>query len=332
LKQEDFLTFLSPKIMSRIAQALRLLGDETRLRILILVSQTPLNVSELTTILGMAQSGISRHLSHLRKMKLLQERKEGIWTFYQLAQKESLDSELHLLWSYLQEQLSTMKDPNNDRVRLHEVLRQREISGGGLNERLLEPGQSWFAWSCLLGILLGQNGERKSGFDSGTSVLDIIDLGCGDGTLTVEMAKFAAHVIGVDNNPEILASARQRIDRLGLKNVSLIAENVSQLSLPDQSLDVVFFSQSLHHLDDPKRGFKEAARILRPGGQVLVMELAAHTEDWVLEKLGHKWQGFEKETLLDFMQEAGFKHLYSEILPFRREELFQIILASGRKS
>jgi len=122
--------------MSSIAQVLRLLGDETRLRILILVSQTPLNVSELTTILGMAQSGISRHLSHLRKMKLLQERKEGIWTFYQLAQKESLDSELHLLWSYLQEQLASMKDPNNDRVRLHEVLRQREISGGGLNERL----------------------------------------------------------------------------------------------------------------------------------------------------------------------------------------------------
>jgi ArsR family transcriptional regulator len=146
------------------------------------------------------------------------------------------------------------------------------------------------------------------------------------------MAKFAAHVIGVDNNPEILASARQRIDRLSLKNVSLIAENVSQLSLPDQSIDVVFFSQSLHHLDDPKSGFKEAARILRPGGQVLVMELAAHTENWVLEKLGHKWQGFEKESLLDFMQEAGFKHLYSEILPFRREELFQIILASGRKS
>jgi ArsR family transcriptional regulator len=146
------------------------------------------------------------------------------------------------------------------------------------------------------------------------------------------MAKFAAHVIGVDNNPEILASARQRIDRLGLKNVSLIAENVSQLSMPDESLDVVFFSQSLHHLDDPKSGFKEAARILRPRGQILVMELAAHSENWVLEKLGHKWQGFEKETLLDFMQTAGFRHLYSENLAYRREELFQIILAAGRKT
>ncbi|MBC8258462.1 MAG: metalloregulator ArsR/SmtB family transcription factor [SAR324 cluster bacterium] len=318
--------------MSSIAQVLRLLGDDTRLRILILVSQTPLNVSELTTILGMAQSGISRHLSHLRKMKLLQERKEGIWTYYQLAQKESLESELHLLWNYLQEQLSNMKDPNNDRVRLHEVLRQRGISGGGLNEKLLEPGQSWFAWSCLLGILLGQNDERKSGFDSGTSELEIIDLGCGDGTLTVEMAKFAKQVVGVDFNPDILASARQRIDRLGLQNVRLLSEDVSNLSLVSESMDVVFFSQSLHHLDDPQRGFQEAARILRPGGLVLVMELAAHTEDWVLEKLGHKWLGFEKKTLLDYMETAKFNNLHSEKLPLRREELFQIILSAGRKT
>ena len=318
--------------MSKIAQILKLLGDETRLRILNLVSQTPLNVTELTTILGMAQSGISRHLSHLRRMKLLQERREGIWTFYQLVQKESLDSEYHLLWNYLSEQLTKMSDPHNDRVRLHEVLRQREVSGGGLNERLLEPGQSWFAWSCLLGILLGRNGEYKSGFNLGNSSLDIIDLGCGDGTLTTELAKFASHVIGVDNNSEILASARQRIDRLGLKNVTLSSENVSKLSLRDNSQDVVFFTQSLHHLDDPKRGFDEAARILRPGGQVLVMELATHSEDWVIEKLGHKWQGFRKEELLDFMENSGFKYLYSKELPHRREELFQIILASGRKS
>jgi ubiquinone/menaquinone biosynthesis C-methylase UbiE len=104
------------------------------------------------------------------------------------------------------------------------------------------------------------------------------------------------------------------------------------LSLPAESLDVVFFSQSLHHLDNPQRGFQEAARILRPGGKVLVMELATHSEEWVLEKLGHKWLGFEKETLHDFMQTAGFSNLYSQILPFRREELFQIILAAGRKT
>jgi ArsR family transcriptional regulator len=104
------------------------------------------------------------------------------------------------------------------------------------------------------------------------------------------------------------------------------------LSLPSESLDAVFFSQSLHHLDDPESGLHEAARILRPGGQVLIMELASHNEDWVLEKLGHKWFGFEKESLMDYMHKAGFDNLYSEILPFRREELFQIILSAGRKS
>ena len=318
--------------MSNIAQALRLLGDETRLRILILISHTPLNVSELTSIIGMAQSGISRHLSHLKKMKLIKEHKEGIWAYYQLTQKESLDNELHLLWDFLCDQLSSMKDPNNDRVRMHEILRQREGKPGGLNEQLLEPGQSWYAWSCLLGVLLGQNGEKKSGFGSGTSELEIIDLGCGDGTLTAEMAKFAKHVTCVDINPDILAMARQRTDRLGMKNVSFLPEDVSNLSLTSESMDVVFFSQSLHHLENPQKGLNEAARILRTGGQLLVMELASHKEEWVLEKLGHKWLGFKKEYLIDSMKSAGLTNLYSEVLPHRREELFQIILSAGMKS
>ena len=317
--------------MSNIAQVLRLLGDETRLRILILISQTPLNVSELTAIIGMAQSGISRHLSHLKKMKLIQEHKEGIWTYYQLAQKESLDSELHLLWEFLCDQLSSMKDPNNDRVRLHEILFQREGISGGLNEQLLEPGQSWYAWSCLLGVLLGQKGEKKLGIDSRKSELKIIDLGCGDGTLTVEMAKFANNVTAVDINPDMLAMAKQRTDRLGLKNVSFLVEDASNLSLSSESLDVVFFSQSLHHLENPQKGLHEAARILRPGGKILVMELASHKEEWVLEKLGHKWLGFKKEYLIDSMKSAGLTNLYSEVLPHRREELFQIILSAGCK-
>ncbi len=316
--------------MNRIAQVLRLLGDETRLRILILVSQTPLNVSELTNILGMAQSGISRHLSHLKKMGLLQERKDGVWTYYQLTQKETLDDSLHLLWNYLNEQLSNLKDAHNDRVRLQEILKQREMLGGSLHERLLEPGHSWFAWSRLLGILLEGHQEIKSGLKTGKG-LHVVDLGCGDGTLTIEMARFAKSVIGIDYNPDALVSARQRINRLNLSNITLMAENVSQLSLKSESIDVVFFSQSLHHLEDPKSGFKEAVRILKPGGRVLVMELAVHQENWVLEKLGHKWLGFEENDLLENMKEVNLGNLRSEILPYRREELFQVILASGTK-
>ena len=318
--------------MSKIANVLRLLGDETRLRILILVSQTPLNVSELTKILGMAQSGVSRHLSNLRKMRLLRESKEGIWTYYHLAEKEFLEKDLHLLWDYLLKQLSSLKDPTNDRVRLHEVLNQRKLDFNSLNERLVEPGKSWFAWSCLLGILLGENGFTKSENVSNTFKLEIADLGCGDGTLTVEMSKFASRVIAVDINPEVLALARQRIERLGLKNIKLISENINKLSLASKSLDVVFFSQSLHHLENPQGSIKEAARLLKPGGKLMIMELATHCEKWVIEKLNHKWLGFEIETLKDYIQSAGLNLVYSEKLPYRKKELFQIIICAGKKS
>jgi len=317
--------------MSNLTQILRLLGDETRLRILILVSHTPLNVSELTKIIGMAQSGISRHLSHLKKMNLLRERKEGIWTYYQLVEKDSIEKDLHLLWDYLLKQLSSIKDPNNDRVRLHEVLNQRKFDFNTLNERLIEPGQSWFAWSCLLGILLGENGLLNRKQVNKTFKFKIADLGCGDGTLTVEMGKFASSVVGIDNNPEILASARQKIERLGFKNIKLISEDIKQLSIPSKSIDVVFFSQSLHHLENPQYSLIEAARILRTGGQLMIMELATHNEKWVLEKLNHKWLGFEKENLEKYIKSAGFHLIYSEKLPYRREELFQIILCAGKK-
>jgi len=317
--------------MSSIAQVLKLLGDKTRLRILILVSHTPLNVSELTKILGMAQSGISRHLSHLKKMNLLRESKKGIWTYYRLAEKEYLEKDLHLFWDFLIKQLSSMKDPNNDRVRLHELLNQRKFDFNVLNERLVEPGQSWFAWSCLLGILIRENGLLKSEKSPNNFKLEIADLGCGDGTLTVEMSKFASRVVGVDINPEVLVSARQRIERLGIKNIKLISENINKLSLPSKSLDVVFFSQSLHHLENPQGSIKEAARLLRHGGKLMIMELSKHTEKWVLEKLNHKWLGFEKKTIQNYVQSSGFHIVHSEKLPYLKEELFQIILCAGIK-
>ena len=126
--------------MEQIAQILRILGDETRLRIMVLLSQHPLNVSELTLILGMAQSGVSRHLGHLRKLGLLQEQKVGIWTYYQLSDPEGRNLELELLWPYLHEQLAAFKDPFNDVVGLQEVLGmliQRLSSGKQEGSQLL---------------------------------------------------------------------------------------------------------------------------------------------------------------------------------------------------
>ena len=203
--------------MEQLAQILRLLGDETRLRILVLLSKHPLNVSELTSILGVAQSGVSRHLGHLRKLGLIQEQKAGVWTYYQLSGPEIGDEQLKLLWSYVHHQLGELEDPFNDQVRLQEVIRQRELGGPGLNERLLEPGQTWYAWSRLLGMLIRFYRPGRMTPENTGEGLVMLDLGCGDGSLTVEMGRFAERVIGVDYNPELLASARQRMDRLGLE-------------------------------------------------------------------------------------------------------------------
>ncbi len=314
--------------MNKIARVLRILGEETRLRILVLVSRTPLNVSELTSILGMAQSGISRHLSHLRKMGLLQEQRDGVWTYYQLAQKEALDDDLGTLWDYLHTQLATLNDPYSDLVRLETILRQRRPSTSGLNERLLEPGQSWYAWSRLLALLMAPLPGGQAFAPSG---VEIADLGCGDGTLTIEMARFAARVVAVDYNPAALAATRQRVERLQMPHVELLGCNVNALTLESESLDVVVFSQSLHHLHDPMSGFREAARVLRPGGRVLVMELAAHQEAWVQEKLGHQWLGFTEAELTRMLEEAGLQRLHCETLMPGREDLFQVLLFSGHK-
>src|SRR5262245_61349772 len=199
--------------MLDLANALKLLGDDTRLRLLRLIVREPLNVSEITSILGLAQSGISRHLSLLKKAGLVEERREGVWSYYQIpgalllldaegprnngnGSEEEADPELRQVWGFVKTRLGDAADSYGDLPRLAEVLRQRENYGGGLNEKLLEPGQSWFAWSRGLQSLLPQ--------------VDAIDLGCGDGSITVEIGRFARRVVGIDVNPRALVAARKR--------------------------------------------------------------------------------------------------------------------------
>lgn len=303
--------------MERVSQALRVIGDETRLRILNLTARVPLNVSELTSILGLAQSGVSRHLSHLKQQGLLTERKNGVWSYYQLIDAEGLDPELKLLWNFLQEQLLALQDPFRDEVRLKEILRQREDSISGLNERLLEPGQSWLTWSRTLGFFMPG--------------LDVVDLGCGDGTITAEMARFAHSVIAVDNNARVLAEARERMNRQNLKAVEFLEERIEALSIPSNSVDFALFAQSLHHLQEPRIGLAEAVRILKPGGRLAVMELAPHQEEWVCEKLGHVWLGFEQNVLREMMTGSNLQSVVVESNPQRWGEVFRVILASGVK-
>lgn len=322
--------------MIELANALKLLGDDTRLRIMRLISREPLNVSELTSILGLAQSGISRHLGMLRNAGLVEERREGVWTYYQLPEllrissAEGLlaaggngngngapDANLRHVWDFVRSQLTEADDPFSDLPRLAEVLRQRENFGSGLSERLLEPGQSWFAWSRALQFMLPP--------------IEVIDLGCGDGIITVEMARFARRVVGVDQNASAILAAQRRAQRERRENVTFREGQIEALDEPDASFDLAVFSQSLHHMEHTELGVREAVRLLRPGGRLIVIDLAPHQQHWVTAKLGHRHLGFEAEQLAATFRQEGLDEVAWEGVNQRRGEVFRVILVTGVK-
>lgn len=314
--------------MMNLANALKLLADDTRLRILRLVSREPLNVKELTSILGLAQSGISRHLGLLRKAGLVEEQREGVWSYYRVSTMARLgergngngdlmDEDLHEAWQFVQARILSSDDPFHDLPRLAEVLRQRENFGGGLSEKLLEPGQSWFAWSRALHHLL--------------PALDAIDLGCGDGTITVEISRFADTVVGVDANPRALQAARRRAEREHRTNVEFREGRIERLQEPAERYDLAVFSQSLHHMESPEQGIHQAVRVLRPGGRLLIVDLASHEQEWVISKLGHHHLGFAPTDVEAMMSRNGLTGVSHEMVNQRRDEVFRVFVATGLK-
>lgn len=304
--------------MRELVNILKLLADETRLRILSLAAQAALNVTEFTTILGLAQSGVSRHLRQLKDSGILQERKDGIWCYYQLLPPDQQPESFKLWLRSLEQQLKSIEDPFGDQSRLMEILKQREEEvGPGLSERLLEPGQSWRTWGHALTHLMPK--------------LDVVDLGCGDGTLTLEMARFARSVIAVDYNPERTQSIQEKITKLGICHIKVLTESLESLSIPSASADVAFLFQTLHHLEKPMDGLTQSYRILRPGGRLIVVELEAHQEEWVREKLGHYWLGFPQQRLQQMLHTTQFQQIQLEVPPQRRGEVFRVLVATGIK-
>jgi DNA-binding transcriptional ArsR family regulator len=230
---------------------LRLLGDDTRLRLLRVLSKEALNVSELTSVLGLAQSGVSRHLGLLREAGLVAEERSGVYAWYRLApEADDPAGERAALWAWLRQAFETSTPATRaDDGRLEEVRRVRHESfaqhGGGDERRQLVPGRSWAAWSRALGLLL--------------PALDVADLGCGEGYLTIETARWARHVTAVDRSKGVLARARAMARRRRVKNITWKRGEIERAPIGDASVDLVLLSQALHHAERPDRALAEAA-------------------------------------------------------------------------
>jgi len=312
--------------MAQASSLFRLLGDDVRLRILRLLAAERLNVSELTGILGIAQSGVSRHLGLLKDAALIVEQREGGYTYFRpaaslLAGENGSDPLAALLQAEFAAAARTETGRADD-ARLAEVRRLRKENfeahaGPDTNERQLVPGRSWAAWSRALGHLL--------------PALRVADIGCGEGYLTVEASRWASRVIAVDRSAVVLKRARSLATRRRVRNVIWKRGELEKLPLRDASVDVALLSQALHHAPDPSRALAEAARIVVPGGRVLVLDLRQHDENWVRDRLGDRWLGFSDDALAKLLKGAGLTDVRVNVGARRTGDPFTVIVASAVK-
>jgi ArsR family transcriptional regulator len=277
------------------SRLLRALADETRLRILNLLDQEDLSASDLMEILNMGQSRVSTHLAVLKEVGLVTDRRSGRRSLYRL-----LPGPAGGVWEQVLRESRPSAEFDADLAGLTELRRRRRDEARAYFDRVAAsfgdetlPGRTWEGLARAL-LTLAPRARY-------------CDLGIGDGLLTLMLAEVAERVTAVDVSPEMLRQLEARAKAAGYQNIETLEGNVEDLSLPDESYDVVILSQTLHYVDSPRRALDEANRILVRGGRLLVMELLAHGEDWVREKLGHKQLGFTEEALREMFLRAGFQ-------------------------
>jgi ArsR family transcriptional regulator len=315
--------------MKQAAALYRLLGDDARLRLLRVLSRERLNVTELTGVLGLAQSGVSRHLGLLKEAGLVAEERDGGFSYYRLApaltdpgQPGAAGSLAAALGAQFDE-AALDSGVRADEARLQEVLRLRKENFDAhtgpdtRDARQLVPGRSWAAWSRALGLLMPR--------------VTVADLGCGEGYLAIEAAHWASRVVAVDRSEVVLDRARALARRRRVANVVWRKGEVEKLPIRDATVDVAMLSQALHHARDPARAVAEAARITRPGGRVLVLDLRTHQEEWVRAKLGDRRLGFADDDLRKMLTTAGLIEVKLGVGSRKAGDPFTVLVASGTK-
>jgi ubiquinone/menaquinone biosynthesis C-methylase UbiE/biotin operon repressor len=277
------------------SRLLRALADETRMRILHLLAQEELSGTDLMEILNMGQSRISTHLALLKEVGLVQDRKAGRRTFFSIAPGPATS-----FWQGVADENAQAPEFAADAAGLRALKdRQRgerrayfDRVAASFGEELL-PGRTWEGLARAV-IQLAPRARYA-------------DLGIGDGLLTLMLAEVAGLVTAVDLSAEMLAQLAARAKSKGIANIECVEGDIEDLPLADGSHDVVVASQALHHARSPARCLTEAHRILVRGGRLLVIDLLAHTEEWVREKLEHVHLGFTEQALEKLVTEAGFE-------------------------
>ena len=302
---------------------LKILSDSTRLRLLALLLKEELSVAELQEILGMAQSRISSQLALLRQAGFVNDRREGKKAFYSL--RAGLPPRSLSLLKAACESVADLPELAEDRANLDRCLQKRRrvseqyfnLIAGKLGKNYC-PGRSWEAIGHLALRLV--------------PAITVADLGAGEGLISQLIAHRAERVWCIDNSVKMVEVGTELARKNGLANLTYKLGDIEQVPLPDKSVDLAILSQALHHANHPQTAVDEAARILKPGGQLLVLDLKEHSFEKARELYGDLWLGFKESALHDFLKKSGFQKVEVETVSREEHEPhFETLLASGLK-
>jgi ubiquinone/menaquinone biosynthesis C-methylase UbiE len=308
---------------SALTATLKAAAEATRLRLLMLIADAELTVSDLTSILRQSQPRLSRHLRLLAEAGLVERYREGSWAFFRLSEGGSAADITRSLIARL--------DPNDpiiahDRERLAAVRATRAATAQNYFRRHAAE------WDRIRRLHVTdaavEDAIRAALGDQ--PIRSLLDLGTGTGRMLELFANDIERGLGLDLSLDMLAFARTRLDRAGLKHCSVRHGDIYDLALARDSFDVVIIHQVLHFLDDSGRAIREAARVLRPGGRLLVVDFAPHDLEFLREEHAHRRLGFAAETVKQWIEAAGLDFIRQQTLPPGPEGKIAVSLWLGR--
>ncbi|MBV9201474.1 MAG: metalloregulator ArsR/SmtB family transcription factor [Alphaproteobacteria bacterium] len=284
--------------MEQLLTALRAVAEPTRLRLIVLCARGELTVSELTQILGQSQPRVSRHLKLLCEAGLLDRFREGSWVFYRLSRSGPAAALARQLVAACDD-----ADPTIvlDLQRLNAIKRQRaDLASAYFRENADQ-------WHRIRSLYIDEREVEAALVEiiAAADPRDLLDIGTGTGRMLEILGPEAERALGVDQSREMLAVARANLERAGVENTAVRLGDMYQLGLPDASFDAVVIHQVLHYADRPGPAIVEAARLLRPGGMLLLVDFAPHGLEFLRDEQAHRRLGFADYEVADWCEAAG---------------------------
>ena len=292
----------APVIIDHLAS----LADATRTRLLLLLDRHELTVSELCRIVQLPQSTVSRHLKALADGGWIAARSEGTSNLYAMT-RDGLEPSARRLWLLVREQVGSSPAATQDERRLQAAVAERRTKSQEFFSS--SAGQ----WDRLRDDLFGDRFHLAALAALADSTWTVGDLGCGTGQVSAALAPFVAQVLAVDASAAMLQAAKKRLHGFG--NVELRRGDLEALPIEEARLDAATLMLVLHHLPEPGRALTDVARVLRPGGRLLIVDMLPHDRESYRQQMGHVWLGFSDDHLGRMLNDAGLNDVRIVPLP-----------------